>query len=433
MNTKTNQHTWLPWVMWGSGALFYFYQFIIRVCPGVMADDWMKHFSLDAGSLGMMTAFYYYAYAGIQVPLGILMDRFGPRRLLIFAGAACALGCFFMIFSSSLWAACLGRFFMGIGAGCGFLGTMKLATVWFSPKKIVFISGLTTALGTIGGISGQAPLAVVTEKVGWKGSLGILGLFGFMLSCVILFVGREKNARNPLESPSSSEPFLRGLKHIVTNPQIWVISFYGFLMYVPLAAFADMWGVPFFKETYGFKESHAATLNSVIYLGVIVGGLFLGKMSSLFKTQRTPMLLGAFVSSFCYVILIFIHPLPEWALYGLLFLGGIFFSFECLCFPAVCAHVPPQYTGITMGFTNMVIMLSGVVMQPVIGILLQNFWTGTFNDGIPSYNIQDFQWALSLLPLSLAMAGVLVLFIREQTLSEESVVSKESPLPLNQH
>ena len=417
MSYKVKYKDFLPWIMWGFSSLFYFYQFILRVCPSVMADDWMTAFSVDTTSLGIMVAFYYYAYAGMQIPLGLLMDKLGPRRLLSSAGGVCALGCLLTAITQDLWVASMGRFLMGMGAACGFLGTMKMATLWFPPSKIGMIAGLSTALGTLGGILGQAPLSLLNDFIGWQGSLYILTLLGISVSLFIWFCVKDAPQDSQTSStvnPQETVSLMKGLSSVLFNSQTWLIALHGFLMYTPLAAIADLWGVPFLKSAYGFEEKYAATMASCIYVGVIVGGFFLGKFTNLFKRRRSPMVIGASLSCICYALFIFVHPLPDWGLYGLLFVAGASFATECLCFPAVCEQLPRQYGGIAIGFTNMVVMSSGVLMQPLMGWLLETSGNSQMKGAISHYSLEDFQHALWVIPVCLLGAIFILFFIRDK-------------------
>lgn len=380
-----------------------------------MADDWMTSFSVDAPALGLMVASYYYAYAGMQIPLGLFMDKLGPRRLLALAGGVCALGCLLVMMTQNLWIASLGRFLMGAGAACGFLGTMKVATLWFHPSRLGMIAGLSTAIGTIGGIAGQAPLSLLNDVIGWKGSLLSLSISGIIIGLIIWFYVKDLPNDDPFHTSEEYEvSLLEGLRSVLLNPQAWLISLHGFLMYVPLAAVADLWGVPFLKSAYGFEEKYAATMTSCIYIGVIIGGFALGKFTSLFKRRQTPMLIGALGSCVCYSALFFIHPLPDWMIYGLMFLGGVFFATECLCFSAVCDHLPRQYGGIAIGFTNMVVMMSGVLMQPFVGWLLSMNWNGQMDGALPHYDFDVFQKSLWVIPVCLFLAALILPLIKEK-------------------
>src|SRR5690606_31220485 len=112
------------WIFWGIAALFYFYQFILRVSPGVMSQELMRDFAVQGCALGVLGAFYYNAYAAMQIPLGILLDRFGPRRLMAASCAVATLGTYLFSQAETLSVASFGRLLMGAGAACGFIGTL---------------------------------------------------------------------------------------------------------------------------------------------------------------------------------------------------------------------------------------------------------------------------------------------------------------------
>ncbi len=191
---NTQEKQWLggfrAWLIWLFSALFYCYQFVLRVSPNVMTDDLMRDFSIDASSLSVLIAFYYYAYAGMQLPLGVTMDLFGPRRILTVAGFICALACFVMATATSpAWVA-LARFMTGLGSACVFLGACKLATLWFRPKQLGLVIGLTFALGTIGAAL-IAPLEILISYTGWRYALNILGVIGGIIGLCILIVTKD--------------------------------------------------------------------------------------------------------------------------------------------------------------------------------------------------------------------------------------------------
>jgi MFS family permease len=149
----------LPWFMWSLGALFFCYAFFQRVAPSVLVSDLMRDFGVGAAVLGNLSAFYFYAYAGMQLPLGVLVDNWGPRRILAGGALVCGLGTLMFATADTLGPAYLGRLLIGAGAGFAFVATMKLAGTWFPPRRFALMSGLTGMMGMAGAVAGQAPMA----------------------------------------------------------------------------------------------------------------------------------------------------------------------------------------------------------------------------------------------------------------------------------
>ena len=214
---------YLPWAFWALGALFYCYGFFQRVAPSVMVEDLMRDFAVNATILGNLTAFYYYAYAAVQLPCGVLVDRWGARRMLAAAATLCAAGSLLFATTDSLALAYLGRLLIGTGAGFPFVGTLKLAAVWFPLRRFALLVGLTLMMGMAGGIGGQAPLAAAVEAVGWRATLMAAAAVGLVLAAVIRLVvqdgppaaGAGETARGGL---------LHGLGQVLANGQTWILA-----------------------------------------------------------------------------------------------------------------------------------------------------------------------------------------------------------------
>jgi MFS family permease len=159
------------WFVWSFAGLFYMYQLILRISPGVMVDDLMLSFSVEACALGMLTACYLVTYTSLQIPLGLGMDKFGPARIIRWSILCCVLGTIIFSIADSYYLACFGRLLVGAGSTSAFLGSLKLATNWFHPERLALVVGFTMLAGTIGATFGQAPLALLIDVLGWREAL----------------------------------------------------------------------------------------------------------------------------------------------------------------------------------------------------------------------------------------------------------------------
>ncbi len=404
------------WLVWLFGALFYCYQFVLRVSPNIMTDELMQHFSIEATALGMVIAFYYYAYAGMQIPLGVMMDMFGPRRLLSIAGMVCAAGCWIFATSTSPALASLARFMIGLGSACGFLGCCKLITVWFPPQKVSFMIGLTVGAGTIGATVGGAPLELLVNQIGWQTTIKTLGVIGASLSLLILVFAKyspPEQTTTVTGDESEEDHFLSGLLQVISNPQAWLIAVFGMLMYIPLPIVGDLWGVSFIEKIYYVDEKIAATIIATMFIGIALGSPFFAMLSERLNSRRTPMIIGAAVTLTVYVLVIYAENIPLPFMYLLFLCAGIFFTGQCLCFSSICELMPLSTSGVAIGFTNMLIMISGVLGHHLGGWLLDISRHGATIAGIPVYSADDFRFALSIIPICLGIALLLTQFIRE--------------------
>lgn len=190
-------------VVWGLAAVFYLYELMLLVSPSVMHDDLTLAFDTTAEQLGNLAAFYYYAYAAMQIPVGLLMDKYGPRILLATASLFCCLGCFVFGSAQVLWAAELGRFIMGIGGSFAVVGCLKLASLWFPVNRFALLTGLMVAVGMMGGVFGQAPVAKLVIAFGWQQTIFMGAVLGAILSAIIWFVVSDFPPNAPIKQAMS--------------------------------------------------------------------------------------------------------------------------------------------------------------------------------------------------------------------------------------
>ena len=188
----------LPWFMWSLGALFFCYGFFQRVAPSVMISDLMRDFGVTAGVLGNLSAFYFYAYAGMQLPVGVVVDNWGSRRVLAGGALICSIGTLLFATATTLGPAYLGRFLIGCGAGIALMATMKLAATWLPPGHFALMSGLTGMLGMVGAVGAQAPMAAMVAHFGWRDTLSATAAGGVAIAFVNTIIMASGAAFQPL-------------------------------------------------------------------------------------------------------------------------------------------------------------------------------------------------------------------------------------------
>jgi sugar phosphate permease len=404
---REEKKIYLPWVVWLCAAIFYGYQFCLRVSPSVMTADLMTAFQVDSCALGTSCAFYYFSYVLLQIPAGSLLDKFGPRRVILTAILLCGFGTTLFAFTPSLWLASLGRLLIGAGSAFAFLGAVKIGTVWFPLNKLSFVIGCTIFIGTSGAVGGGLPLSLAVSYFGWRSAMALLALLTlgiFLFSFVFLKdvpVGSDKKVPEPSKACSIGE----GILIILKNPQSWVLGIYGILMYVPLAVFADLWGVPFLKEVYHLDEMKAPGFVSLIYVGMGICAPLAYLALRFFKSYRKCLLFSSVLSTILFVLLYFYGGSSE-ILLGLLLFGiGCALGGQFLAFPVVCEVNPSHLSATASGVQNMICMCSGLIFQPTVGWLLE--LTGASGGG------RNYLLALSVVPVSTLLSCFLFFFIRE--------------------
>jgi len=173
------------------GALFYFYEYILQVSPGVMTDQLMRDFQIDSAGLGAMSAYYFYAYGLMQIPAGLLYDKFGPRRLITLAVLICAVGAYFFATTHSVFMGSVGRLFMGFGSAFSFIGILLLISRWFPARYFAVLAGTAQLMSSLGAIVAEEPLAYAVISLGWRKSMIELSIMGSILALFVWLIVRD--------------------------------------------------------------------------------------------------------------------------------------------------------------------------------------------------------------------------------------------------
>ena len=402
-----------PWIACGLGALFFCYGYFQRVAPSVMIAELMRDFAVNAAILGNLAALYFYAYAALQLPAGLMLDRWGPRRVLSAAIVLCGAGSLLFATAGELASAYAGRLLIGAGAGFAWVGTLKLASIWFPPRRFALVGGLSTMLGMVGAVGGQAPLAAVVQAAGWRETLVGTAVFAGLLAGAVWLVVRDGPAPESTPPAAAQAGMLSGLAGVLATPQTWVLALFGALLVPNLAAFAGLWGVPYMMRAYGLERPAAAAATSMVLVGMGGGAVLLGWWSDRIRRRKVPMLAGAVAALSAISALVYAPGLPLWAAYGLCLVYGTGTGAFVLCYATGREHNRAGATGTAMAVLNMTMMTVGAVFQPLIGWLLDLNWDGRMEAGAPVYSAAAYRWAFGVFVASGALACLAGLRIRE--------------------
>jgi len=425
--TETKRGTSKAWMILGCAWLFYLYEYILRVSPSVMTNELMLDYGVTSTALGVLVSFYYFAYVPLQIPCGIIVDRFGPRKVITFSALLCVLGSVYFAQSDTLLTAQIGRFLMGAGSACAYLSCAKIGAEWFHSSKFAGIAGMTMMMGTLGGIFGGSPFAILVNAFGWRPSMIIAAIVGIFITAIAWIVIRDyptesKGQKEGVQSAESA-PLLEGLKLVASNSQNWLIGLYGCMMYLPLSAFAELWGVPFLMERYGINNELASRTSLMVFLGMALGTL-LGPWLSNRYESRVKVMSWSALGTFVTFLAVFYVPVPLTFMFLLLFIGGMISGGQILYFAAAKESNPDHISGTTIGFTNGLVMASGVIFQPLLGRLLDLAWDGKLSaDGARVYDLATYQIAFSAVSVALLLSWVIVQYVRE-TYNHTQIVSE---------
>lgn len=407
---KMTSYAWLIWII---AALFYAYEFFLRVSPQVMIPDLMHAFNISAVGVSALSAWYYYAYASMQIPVGILLDRFGIRLLLTIAAFMVAVGSLLFATTHTVWVATLGRILMGLGSAFSFVGCLKLARNWFTHQWIATIIGLTNMLGALGALFSGLPLSYLVTHIGWSEAMLYAGILGGFIALLIVFIIQDEplashNRQTDRETPS----LWHGLKHVIRSKSTWVAAIYGGLLVAPISAFTELWASVFLMQAEHLTKMQAALASSSTFLGIAIGGPVIGLLSGYLCCRKPLMFLGTLGAAASLLAIIYIPHLPLEIAIALLFAFGFCSSNMLLIFAINSENNPPWATGVAIGFTNMLVMAGGTVFQPLVGVLLDLSQPITAVT-ITQLPLSAYQKALWLLPACQLLALPLLLLLRE--------------------
>jgi len=404
--------------MWFAASTFYLYEYFVRVMPSVMEEELQTHFVVGAGVLAGSLGMYYFIYSPMQMIVGAIFDSFGGKRIIVAACVIVALGCFLpSISTQTLALMTAGRFLMGLGSAFGFVGCVYLSTVWFHPKQLALLAGLTTMLGMIGAIIGQAPLSFLVDNIGWQRSWAVAGWLGIACTVMLLLLiprtpTTEVDRRKAFRGSTPFANICKSLFAVLKNPQTWLIGLVGGCLYLPLTVFADLWGIQYIRHVAGITKQEAASVVAMLYLGWLIGSPFAGWFSDYIGMRAGLMKWGTFL---CFLLLsgmLLFNNIPPMALGTLLFLIGLFSSSEILAFIMGLEANPDFARGSAVAVVNMIIMLLGALFQPIVGILLD--WQAQDFSEIGLYSASDYRVAMSVLPLMMGFGLVLSFALKDK-------------------
>ncbi len=402
-----------PWIVWILAASFFYYKYLIQVSPSVMSPQLMSAFSLTGAGLGNLAACFFYGYLLMQVPVGVLLDRWSPRKITSMAAFVCASGIFLFANTHTAVTAGLSRFLIGLSASFAAVSCFKLASIWFPPKRFALVAGLSMTAAMLGAVGGEGPLSALVDRFDWRHALEIIAVAGFILSALMWIIIRDK------QSPPSTHPEYGvqvklglKLKILLTDPQTWLLSIYSGLAFAPVSVFGGLWGVSFIQKAYSLNTTEAAHLISLIFIGFAIGCPLTGWFSDYIGRRKPIMFIGTLLATIALAIVVY-FPIPSFYLSVLLFLFGIGASCFFLCFSMIRELHPLVLTATVLGFMNTFDSVCEAVTEPFIGKLLDINWSGAYENGARSFALHDYHLGLSALVIYLALSVVLMFFIKE--------------------
>ncbi len=364
-------------VIFGIVLAGYVLSFFHRTAPAAIAGELTRAFDISSAVLGTVAATYFYVYTLLQIPVGVLADTMGPRRILTVGSLVAAAGSLAFALAPSWEIAAAGRTLVGVGVSVAFIALLKISAIWFPANRFATLNGVTLFAGNLGAVVAGAPLAWVVTEMSWRVVFGGLALLSTGLGIATWIIVRDRPEQlgfAPIiaadATHGAAEHWTIALRRVLANPATWPGFFVNLGIGGSFLAFAGLWAVPFLVDTYGMSRVVAAQHASALLLGVAIGAVVIGMLSDQLGSRRAVMRICAWLYALSWLPwLLAVHwPLPAtlawFALMGLLIPGFT------LTWTVAKEVNRPQHSGMATSVVNVGIFLGTGILQPLVGWVL---------------------------------------------------------------
>ena len=419
------------WLIFIVLALAYLFVYFHRLSLSVVANDLIKDFKTTASVMGLLGSTYFYCYAFMQFPAGLLSDSLGPRKSVTFFLIIASAGSIIFGFAPTIKIAFLGRVMVGLGVSMVFIPTMKILSRWFHPHEFAFMTGILNAIGGMGVLAATWLLAVMTLFFGWRVSFELIGCCTFIIVVLVWFVVRDrpedkgwpsieeldKESADKVTHPTRQIPLLEGARRVISEKYFWPVAIWFFFDCGIFFAFGGLWGGPYLMHVYGMSRAQAGTVLSMIAWGMIIGSPPLGFLSDkVMKSRKKPFIL-------CNLVLVIelaflsIYPtgLPHVALYVLFFIFSICSSSVVIFgFTIIKELFPMEIAGTSTGMVNLFPFLGGAVFMPLLGKVLDAYPKSDTG----GYSLEAYSMLIFML-LGAAVLSLICTFLTKETYQDK--------------
>lgn len=418
LHSHTSPQIVKAWLVVLTASLFFFYIFIQLNLFNAIDIQLMQAFQLNAPQLGRLSSMFFYANVLFLFPAGILLDRFSTKKILLIAVLFATIGTFVFASAETFWMAAAGRFLVGVGGAFCFLSCIRIATRWFPPSKMALVTGMVVTMAMIGGLVAQTPLALLSNMVGWRSAVFIDAGLGIVIFLAILawvkdYPSHDHDKHMLDKAYLQNLGFWKSIRLVMLNPQNWYGGLYTALMNLPVFLLGALWGIHYLMQVHHVTLMQGSYATTLFFVGVILGSPFFGWVSDYMKRRVLPMIVGAVVSLVVMMILLYVPHLSFSSLLLLFFLVGFVTSSQVLSYPTIAELNPTSLTSTAVSIISVVIMLSGVVFQPLFGWAMELHWDHTMVDGAPLYSAADMLNAMLMMPVAFVVAFFVALLMKE--------------------
>ncbi len=382
------------WFLWLIISLFFGYQYVIRVMPSVLFDDIAMKFNMDNALMGQFSGLYYIGYSLMHLPIGLMLDRFGPKKIVAFCAILIAVGLLPLILSTSWEFALLGRFLIGIGSSGAILGVFKVIRILFPANKFTTMLSYSVVIGLIGAMYAGGPLVILNNKYGFDAIVYGLTICALLLCALMLLT-------MPNSNDVTKSSIILDLKHVLLNKKLITICILSGLMVGPIEGFADTWGTLFLEQVHLLNKQDACYYVSIIFLGMCVGSPFLGWLNEKTGISVPFIIMCSIMMFLSFLLLMTLYPLNNMVIIANMLIIGTFSAYQLLAIYKVSTMVDERFVGIATATANMIIMIFGYAFHTLIGI-------------ISHYSNDNVYFGVSIIPIALIISSIGFLLISDK-------------------
>ena len=413
MNTRTlkTKVSLIGTFIWSIAAMFYLYEFFLRNVLGTVAGQVIKELHLNPETFALLGTAYFVIYGVMQIPVGILCDKFGVKNNMLLALALCVISSLMLAFSNHFAVALISRMLMGLGSAFAFVCLLVIVINWFPREYFGFFTGISQLVGTLGPLLAAGPLMtfIISMHETWRAPLIDASFFGGLLFILALFFVKTKprNAKS-IFFIERTEPVKLQIKRLIKSKQAWLIAVYSSLAFAPIGFLGAVWGTEY-MELKGFSDSEAAYLISISWIGYAIGCPLLGLFTDLIK-RRKPALIIASIAGFVSMLGIILCTNTNFVFYSILFLAlGVAAAGQNIGFPTIIENVDQNIKSSAIGFNNASIMIVSAILPLLVS------WFIYKQAGDSQLVTHDFIVGFMIIPLMYIVCLIISLFFIKET------------------
>ncbi|KAH0789363.1 major facilitator superfamily transporter [Histomonas meleagridis] len=395
-----------------------------RTCTSIVSTEMAKSYNVDTSDLGIFSSIYFYPYGVIQPFIGLLVDIFEPSYMIGFMQIIAAIGAIICGASKTLSVGCFGRFLVGLGCGTTYVATCKIILVWYSFHMQPIMNGILLAIGALGGIIAQGPLAILTEKIDWRYSfygIGVIGLI-FSILCLIFVRGSPttlgyppvnqdlaKGTRETYKFKEIIAKLWSNLIQVISNPFFWIVAVYAMFANGPYFTLTGVWISPYLQDIHGYSKQKSGFAAIALSAGLILGSLLIPPLATFVNSKKWPCFVSSILVFIISLIFFLIDPskFNDISIYiCLISIGAFTYALISVAYPMVSSYYQPSLSGTAVGCANFFTFMSSALFQTVSSIIVKKYGKQPGENKFTKDGYKYGIWLLSIISFIIAIISV---------------------------